>query len=478
MNQPPAPQSHPRVVPANMDIEACVLGTLLLDPSLFANLPPMEPRDFYWEHHQHLWRLMLDLQHAGRQPSEAMVRDEIEARGWADRTLGRDEFGNMVSGAAYLATLVKMAYEPELENSAVKLLELSRCRQGIDLCYRTAKRLETGDLRAEHVMEGAAEDMRAIAQAGYTEDTSEELSDLAMEHAEAMLSPAGVELPHYPLGFDFVNEALHGGLQPEDFMLLAARTGTGKTKVALYMLASIVAAGTKVGLLSLDMGRPRLMPYIIPAFANVLSAAAVTGRQIHDPRRDGDVGEARLLEAAAAVDPGRLCRIISQPRSYSLSAVSGYVRHLARQGCKVILIDQLQDIAEWQDGASDRGVYQRIIHELRIELARRYGLALIVLHQINRMGADFPTIRDLKDSGCTEEMADFIILLHDYQNVLIATEKGYVLNGDRARAPKAGEMAQTRAQGRRLVSLHLAKSRSSAVERVDVWFDYSLGVAG
>jgi len=223
-----------------------------------------------------------------------------------------------------------------------------------------------------------------------------------------------------------------------------------------------------------------LMPYITPPFASLLGGESITARQVANPTEDGELGEARLLGVCANLDPHGMCRIISDPRSFTLASVSGYIRHLVKQGCQIIMLDQLQDISEWADGYKDRGLYNKIFHELRIMLARRYHITLIALHQIGRSGTDRPKLSDLKDSGCSEEFIDFAILLHDYQSTLIQTNGGFIMDGDRARAPKEKDIPRmlTKAISRRLISIDLAKTRSSAVERHDCWFDFSLGIAG
>jgi hypothetical protein len=113
-------------------------------------------------------------------------------------------------------------------------------------------------------------------------------------------------------------------------------------------------------------------------------------------------------------------------------------------------------------------------------LPRRHHLALVVLHQINREGADRPEIKNLQDSGVVEQFSDFVILLHDYQSTLISTKGGFVMQGERARAPRTNEIDSMRCQPeiRRLISVHLAKSRSSVVMRKDGYFNYQFGVAG
>jgi replicative DNA helicase len=463
-----------------MDNEANVIGTVMVDPTMLQEAHIIRPTDFYWEYHASIWRVILDLKAAGREPFEPTVRDEIESRGWQDRTAGRDENGDLLGNCGYLTYLVKIAYTPVFEQSILKMLELSRCRQGIGVCYNTAKSLEAGSISSVDVIHNSVKQLTGILESAAPADVAAGLSELAKSEAKRLGEYSQTANAPKPAttGWKWLDRSMEGGLQPGDFIGICARPNCGKSKVALFMLASACASGVRCGVISLDMSRRRLLPYIVPPFNNTRSDDFITGHQVYDPLADGALGEARLWEVCNNLDPEGNCLVVSDPRSTSLTAIAGYYRHLANRGCKVILLDQLQNIAGWERGARDRGAYQEILRKLQA-LGRRFDFANIVLHQISREGAERPELRHIKETGCVEEYADFVILLHDYQSSLISTNGSFILDGNRARVPKKEQeaLALRKALTTRMISVHLAKTRSSSTERRDVMFDFVHGIA-
>lgn len=482
MNNTRAPKPSKRTVPANIDIEADVIGTTLIDPEMLDTVyMKITPADFYWEQHKTIWRVVLDLLNAGRQPNEPTVRDEVIARGWQERIQGRDASGVMLGDCGYLTHLTNIAYPPVFEQSVTKLLELSRCRKGIDVCWRTITDLQTGDIGSAGVLGRAIQGLGDILEGTASAQDADPLAELAKAEATRLLEESQTPdtLSGVPTGFTWLDSAMRGGFQSDDLVTIGARTNTGKSKISLYMLASAAAAGVTCGIISLDMGRARLLPYIIPAFNNTFRPTQrITTSQLYSPEEAGELRDARIWDVCSAIDPERKCFVISDPRTFSVESIAGYVRILAQKGCKLILLDQVQNIGGWERGAVNRGEYHGIYNELKM-LPRRHHLTLVVLHQVNREGADRPQLRNLQDSGVVEQFSDFVILLHDYQSSLISTHGGFVLQGDRARPPKAGDSNTMicKPVARRLISVHLAKSRSSAAERKDVYFDYSHGIA-
>jgi replicative DNA helicase len=463
-----------------MDTEANVLGTVMFDPSFLADLPRILPVDFYWDSHRHIWEIISDLYRKGRQPFEATVRDEITARGWQDRTQGRDENGNLVGNCQYLAVLTACTYPPALQQSALKLLELSRCRQAIDAANRLGLELQAGGINATERISRHVSEMKAILESACPPEQAATLAQFAQDEANRLIeySHTAGHLPGAKTGFLWLDRGMQGGYQEGDLVTIAARPGTGKSKWSYYSLAASCAGGAGGGLISLDMARRRLLPYILPPFHNIRSENWITGGQVYNPLRDGEIGEARLLEVANGVDPENRCLVVTDPKSATIQAIEGYCRMLAERGCKVIVLDQVQNIAGWERGARDRSVYQTICKALK-DIPRRYNITLAVLHQIQREGADMPEMRHLKDTGCLDEYSDFIILLHDYQSALISSCGGYILDGNKVIAPTRKNDASKlkEAQAARMISMHLAKTRGSPVIRMDVMFDYVHGIA-
>lgn len=92
--------------------------------------------------------------------------------------------------------------------------------------------------------------------------------------------------------------------------------------------------------------------------------------------------------------------------------ISDYVASLEHRP-KVIILDHINEIAQSANMA--KGELDEYIRNFR-ELARTYGHAAVLLCQINRTGQDSdnkePQLHQLKGTGCLEEMASVVIMLH------------------------------------------------------------------
>ena len=236
--------------------------------------------------------------------------------------------------------------------------------------------------------------------------------------------------------------------------------------------------GSAIGFISLDMSRRRLLRYAIPTLA-ALRGEQVTGAQLYEPMPWNEFARARLSDVCQAVDPDKRFWTAAEPSGNSLHQLEGYIRQLAvKHGCQVVAVDQAQNIAEWDQGERDRSQFSRIVGSLKL-MARRYQVAIVLVHQVQRKGAELPGLTHLKGTGVLEEYSDVVVILHDPQRSLLATEGGFVVDNGRVRAPRPGDndlAIERQASTLRPVIMDIAKNRHGPTRREAVRFDFSLGV--
>ena len=200
---------------------------------------------------------------------------------------------------------------------------------------------------------------------------------------------------------------------------------------------------------------------------------------MYEPAPWDELARARLRDVCQAVDKDERFWVVAEPSGSGLGQVEAYIRQLAgKRGCRVVAIDQAQNIAEWDQGERDRSVFSRIVGSLK-RMARRYDVALVLVHQVQRKGEELPGLTHLKGTGVLEEYSDMVVILHDPQRSLLATAGGFVNDNQRVRAPRAGdnELAiERQVTAIRPVILDIAKNRNAPTRREAVRFDFSLGV--
>jgi replicative DNA helicase len=462
-------------VPEDIDLEQLLLGEIMTNARLGAGevaATLLQPDDFYLRGHSLIFQSCLRLMQQGIAPDFIAVRRDLKQR---------DEL-HLAGGDMYILDTSR-AFGLGIngvEGHALKLLEYSRRRQVIQACLRTVSLAANPDYSVESLLHTLGSGLEQIAGRSVREEDIHTAHALAQAESQrlAELFDSGKPADQgIPTGWSWV-DSQSGGFVPGDLWIWAARPNVGKTRLLLYSLGYAASQGTPVGFISLDMSRRRLLRYAIPTLA-AISGERVTGAQLYEPAPWDELARARLRDACEAVDKDERFWVVAEPSGSSLGQVEAYIRQLAgKRGCRVVAIDQAQNIAEWDQGERDRSVFSRIVGSLK-RMARRYDAALVLVHQVQRKGEELPGLTHLKGTGVLEEYSDMVVILHDPQRSLLATAGGFVNDGQRVRAPRASdnELAIERQVSTvRPVILDIAKNRNAPTRREAVRFDFSLGV--
>ncbi|MDQ3229151.1 MAG: AAA family ATPase [Pseudomonadota bacterium] len=234
-------------------------------------------------------------------------------------------------------------------------------------------------------------------------------------------------------------DAITGGWQPGNLVVLAARPGMGKTAFALQ---AAMAAGRTL-FFSLEMTAGELMER---AAANI---GNFPNRWLRFPKDAPEHALTRVLEASRILQT--LPLQLDDSASVRVEGICSRTlqAHMA-EPVNLIIVDHLGLIGrDYKNDASELGA---ITSQLK-RLAKETGATVLLLCQLNRSlesRADRrPVMSDVRDSGRIEEDADLVIALYrdDYYD---------------ESSPHAGYM-----------EIILRKHRSG--ERVTVWAKANLG---
>ena len=212
-------------------------------------------------------------------------------------------------------------------------------------------------------------------------------------------------------GFAGLDLLLQGGFGAGDLVVVAARTGMGKTSLLLRLARNAVVAQPQHGsalIFSLEMGRGSLAARMISAESDVRISRVAPGAHSPEEADRIEIGDETLLNSSIVFfdDPA-----ISVPdiRAHCLRE-----RELYPIG--VVLIDYLQLLnrdREHADRREPRALeIARITRALKA-LARELEVPVLTAAQLNR-GVDqrqsrVPLLSDLRESGTIEQDADIVI---------------------------------------------------------------------
>ena len=205
------------------------------------------------------------------------------------------------------------------------------------------------------------------------------------------------------------------GLQPSDFILVAARPSMGKTAFVLNMAQHMAFRKEKtVAIFSLEMSKEQLVNRLFSLESKVDSQKIRTGNL-------EDEDWAKLIEGAGIIGNSHL--IIDDTPGISISELRSKCRKFKlEQGLDIIIIDYLQLMSGSGRGGDSRQQEISDISRALKGVARELNVPVVALSQLSRAvekrDDKRPMLSDLRESGAIEQYADVVMFIYrdDYYN--------------------------------------------------------------
>jgi replicative DNA helicase len=385
------------------DVERGLLGGLLLDPTQIEDVGDLLlPDDFHRPQHGDLFRHLTRLVRGGPVDLSIVLDD-----------LTRRQAIEAAGGASYVAALPNACPSVEfLPAYAARIRETATRRRLRALFEAGAAALDDGEdlLSVTERAESRIADLRKAA-VGKDDARFVPIADLVKISMDRALTPPADDAPVTMLltGYGEIDRRVIG-LSPGDLVILAARSGMGKTAAALNIAVNMARAGHGVAIHSSEM----------TADANVRRMLCLVGRasamQLKGGRLD-DENMRRLVMGAEVLSD--LPIAIDDRSNASLSDLRARLSRIRWRGeerTAVLFIDYLQLLraVSGRGGTRETEVSQ-IARGLK-DMAKELGIVIVALSQIARgveQRADKrPSMSDLRESGEIEQAADTIFLLY------------------------------------------------------------------
>ncbi len=434
------PSIDGRVPPHDLDAEAAVLSSVMVDPNAFDRVQDfLLPEHFYSEAHRRIFEACVELKQVG-QPL-----DTVQVGSWL-KTRGRIA---QVGGMGYLTEILDAA--PAVANVQAygqTIFEKYRIRQLILICQRVSAEGYVDYGEAQKFIDGAEQAIYNVARTNQN-TTTEKLIDVMKKSFKALTEAVqrGDRITGVPTGFERYDR-FTAGLHDGDLSIVAARPGMGKTSFVLNVATNVAAPksreaasdpnerweepGVGCAVFSLEMPREQLANRMVCSEARVDVSKMRNGQLSAQDWNN-------LTQAASFL--GTLPIWIDDSPSLSILDLRAKVRRLQSDydiidetGKRVrrlglVVVDYLQ-LMKGRDGVSSREQEISEISRGLKGLAKELKVPVIALSQLNRAvetrgdKAKRPQISDLRESGAIEQDADNIIFIYrdDYYNKDESTE--------------------------------------------------------
>ncbi len=391
-----------RQMPNNIEAEQGVLGSLLIDPEALDQVIGFLRVDYFYRNaHRQIYEAILAINSRGVPADFITLCDELEGRNQLEQVAGP---GYVTSLINQVPTSGNIVYYARIVERTGVLRQLIRVTGEI-----TALAYEETD--AASALEQAERLVFDLSQrfllAASTDVGMSELMAQSMEALQRRYENRG-RVVGVPTGYSDL-DALLGGLQRSDLVILAARTNVGKTALALNVAYNAALQGHKVGIFSLEMSREQLAQRFIAMDSGVEQQKLRTGR-IEDEDWPQLVEALERLEALGI-------RIDDTAGISLLQMRSRARRWMIDYGIKLIIVDYLQMVTTGENRKyENRQQEVSAVSRGLKNLARELNVAVLALAQLSRAvegrQSKVPQLSDLRESGSIEMEADAVMFLY------------------------------------------------------------------
>ena len=385
--------------PQNVEVEEAILGGILLDPEALGRVADVLSADaFYIPAHQDIYRAALALNSQGKPKDLINVSAWLSDHDLLEKVGGLNKLVQLVErtvSAVNIDALAALVMDKFLRRQLIKA-----GNEIVQLGYETATELET-------VLDQSEQKIFSLTQVR-PQDGLIPISDtLIQAFQEIETRHEEVALPGLTCGF-YDLDAMTGGFQKSDLIIIAARPSMGKTALSLNIAYNIAATHRlPVAVFSLEMSKEQLVQRLLASEAGIESNRLRSGRISQNEWEPLSQAVGMLSELPIFIDDTANMGVM-QMRSQArrLQAESN-----GKLG--IILLDYLQ----LMEGGSDNRVQElsKITRSLK-GLARELNVPVIALSQLSR-GVEArtnkrPMMSDLRESGSIEQDADLIMMIY------------------------------------------------------------------
>lgn len=384
------------MIPYSEGAERGVLGAALLSrENSIEVMDRLRPDDFYLQSHTHIFQIFLDLKAEGKSLNPMNVNEKNTFIGWSDIE-------------EYCVDLADSACSPYNINPYIlAIIEKSRLRKLHSLIMEIGDAVEAQGASWKKIHDRYESPLLMVMedqQGGDFADSEDILKEM-LENVDRYANGESIEAG-YDSGFPLLDGVL-GGIRRGSLITLAGRPGSGKTALALNVMANL-AIRKKIPTLffSMEMPAEELLNRIVCSEARIDTRDLERGLV-----SDKDMG--KLIEVTEYVNKAPI--EIAERGSHSLSSLRSVARTAIRKrGVKFIIIDYLQLMRSNGRNENRNLELGRISGGLKA-LAKELDIPILMLSQMNRgieSRSGFPNMSDLRDSGSIEQDSDSVIFIH------------------------------------------------------------------
>ncbi len=397
-----------RVLPHNLEAELQLLGSLLLNNEAIDEVAGiLRPEDFYKPAHGIIYKHILKLRDEGESVDIVTLSESLDSSGELEKAGGYSYLSSIADRVAistnyeeYAKIIREKAILRALILEASKIMnEAYQPQESLDYFFSSVEK-RIFDILERREIEKLVEMKDAI---------KENLTIIE----QMMLDP--YYRPGIPTHYDKLDQLIYG-LQPGNFILLAARPSKGKTSFALNIALKVAAQGYPVLFISLEMPVRDLVNRMIANLAEIPLDSIIRGilsKEYDLPKIYTTADTLMNYDIKFDTKSKTLYEIRAKIRKFTNEIRRKY-KDPDKEG--LVIIDYLQLLSfggKFERRELEIAEISRALKNLALEL----NIPIMALSQLNRevekRERAEPRLSDLRESGALEQDADLIMFIYD-----------------------------------------------------------------
>jgi replicative DNA helicase len=393
-----------KLPPQALDMEAAVLGALMLEHDALTNaIDIVKPEFFYKPENRTIFEAISQLFHESQPVDILTVTNKL-------RELGKLE---EVGGAYYISQLTnRVASTANTEYYARIVSQNYIKRELIRISADITKNAYDETVDVLDMLDEAERDLLAIGEKSFQTDYSDMgtlVTEAIKEIDSAKGHKDGISANAVPSGFTSLDR-ITNGFQKSTLVILAARPAMGKTAFALSIARNIAVQQNKaIAFFSLEMSDIELVTRLISSEAGLNAQKLKTGQL-------QDYEWTQLMTKTSALAKAPI--FIDDSASLNMFELRAKCRRLKQKhNIQMVFVDYLQLM---QGSADTRGNREQEISKISRQLkalAKELKIPVLAMSQLSRAvetrgNSKKPQLSDLRESGAIEQDADIVMFIH------------------------------------------------------------------
>lgn len=396
-------QAEPVEPLSDMEAERAVLGGMMTEKAVIPRVIGLLGHTsdaFFTTDHQLIYTAILEVYERVSKADPLLVANELKRTDQLNRT----------GGAVYLYELQEPIVETESTEFYAEILHEKATRRRLMQASSHIRELAVdGDVELSDVMNQSQEAVFEIgqtdAQRGFTRirplltQSIDEIEKLFHKDERFLGIPTGF--------MDF--DVMTSGLQPGNFIIIAARPSMGKTTLVLNMAQNIALEQNRpVAVFSLEMPAQDIVMRMLSAESQIDFGRLRTGNFSEDYWRPLTEAASRLADAPI---------LINDNRGLTIQGLRAEGRRLKgeHENLALIIVDYLQLLRGTGRYNAREQEISEISRSLKV-LAWELNVPIIACSQLSReverRPDKQPQLSDLRESGAIEQDADLVAFLY------------------------------------------------------------------